>query len=301
MAHIILTGATGSAGAAILSHCLSNASIARVSILSRRDVKLAENQPKAHVFLHHDFEQYPDSLLEQLKGAEGCVWAQGISSRGISEADYTKITYDYPIAAAKAFATLRPKFNFVHLSGEGVDAESEKGMMYSRIKGRTEKNLVEMMKELESLKVYNVRPGVINVQGQYLAQKGVTMWDRFATGVGNLFEVVYKGMVVPAPSLARVMVNLATGDGEPLPKGVGVEGDGRTWCPEQRAEQRAVELSSFDGSRGRKGHCGQEERDGGCEVHLLRRGVELSGIVRLGTGLNVLMYGEIRRRKCRSS
>ncbi|GIZ42923.1 hypothetical protein CKM354_000617000 [Cercospora kikuchii] len=227
MAHIILTGATGSAGAAILSYCLSNASIARVSILSRRDVKLAENQPKAHVILHKDFEQYPETLLEQLKGASGCIWAQGISSRGINEADYAKITFDYPVAAAKAFSTLGPKFNFVYLSGEGVNAESDSGMLYSRIKGKTEKTLLEMMKEHPSLSVYNARPGAINTQGQYLAQRNVKAWDRFATGVGNLFEVVYKGMVVPAPSFAKVMVDLATGDGEPLAPGVGVEGDGR--------------------------------------------------------------------------
>ncbi|KAM3425789.1 hypothetical protein BST61_g7717 [Cercospora zeina] len=227
MAHIILAGATGSAGAAILSHCLSNSSIARVSILSRRDVKLAENQPKAHVIIHDNFEQYPESLLEQLQGAEGCVWAQGISSRGISEADYTKITFDYPITAAKAFATLGPKFNFVHLSGEGVDADSAKGMMYSRVKGKTEKALVEVMKELEGLRIYNARPGVINVEGKYLAQRNVNVLDRFATGVGNLLEVVYKGMVIPAPGLAKVLVDLAIGDGEPLPQGVGIEGDGR--------------------------------------------------------------------------
>ncbi|CAK1356748.1 hypothetical protein CB0940_12036 [Cercospora beticola] len=227
MAHIILTGATGSAGAAILSHCLSDASIARVSILSRRDVKLAENQPKAHVILHKDYHQYPSSVLKQLKGASGCIWAQGISSRGINEADYIEITLQYPLAAAEAFSTLGPKFNFVYISGEGVNAEGPSKMMYSRVKGMAESLLLESMKACPRLRVYNVRPGAINTQGQYLAQRDVKLWDRFATGVSNLFEVVYKGMVVPAPSLAKVLVDLAIGDGEPLAPGVGIEGDGR--------------------------------------------------------------------------
>jgi uncharacterized protein YbjT (DUF2867 family) len=113
MAHIILSGATGTAGAAVLDCALKSPAISRVSVLSRRPVKLAENQPKANVIIHKDFESYPKEVLDQLQGATGCVWAQGISSRGMQEREYEKITLDYPVAAAKAFAGLGPKMNFV--------------------------------------------------------------------------------------------------------------------------------------------------------------------------------------------
>lgn len=113
MAHVILTGATGTAGAAVLDRALRSPAISRVSILSRRPVKRAEGQPKANVIIHKDYESYPQELLDQLQGATGCVWAQGISSRGMKERDYEKITVDYPVAAAKAFAGLGPKMNFV--------------------------------------------------------------------------------------------------------------------------------------------------------------------------------------------
>jgi len=83
--HIILTGATGTCGAAVLQHCLSESAITRLTVLSRRPVSQAEGHAKASVVLHDDFTQYPQTLLEQLKGAEGCVWALGVSSIDVSK------------------------------------------------------------------------------------------------------------------------------------------------------------------------------------------------------------------------
>jgi uncharacterized protein YbjT (DUF2867 family) len=83
--HIILTGATGQCGAAVLQYCLSSPAITRISILSRRPVPLVEGHAKAAVILHEDFTQYPQSLLDKLKGAEGCIWALGVSTAGVSK------------------------------------------------------------------------------------------------------------------------------------------------------------------------------------------------------------------------
>lgn len=80
--HLILTGVTGTCGAAVLKRCLEDPAITRLSILSRRPVAQAEGQAKAKVLLHSDFTQYPPAILDQLKGAEGCIWALGISSSG---------------------------------------------------------------------------------------------------------------------------------------------------------------------------------------------------------------------------
>lgn len=83
--HLILTGATGTCGAAVLKHCLANPAITRLTILSRRPVPHAEGQAKAKVLIHRDFSQYPQSILDQLDGAEGCIWALGISSNGVKK------------------------------------------------------------------------------------------------------------------------------------------------------------------------------------------------------------------------
>ena len=227
MAHIILTGATGSAGAAVLAHALSSPAVSRISILSRRPVKLAEYQPKAKVIIHKDYENYPPEVLEQLNDAKGVIWAQGISSRGMSEADYTKITHDYPIAAAKAFSAVNSQINFVYISGEGADTQEKSSMLFGRVKGRAENALHALQKDYGSLNVSNIRPAMINPQGNYLSERNPTMQDRALTLLGGLFERIWKSGVIPTDKLARVCVDLATGDGEPISAGEGVEADGR--------------------------------------------------------------------------
>jgi len=82
--HLILTGATGLVGSAALQHMLALETVTKVSILSRRPVAMAEGHPKVNTIIHKDFSTYPPEILEQLKGAEGCVWAQGISIISVS-------------------------------------------------------------------------------------------------------------------------------------------------------------------------------------------------------------------------
>jgi uncharacterized protein YbjT (DUF2867 family) len=81
MAHLILTGATGLVGSAALAHILSlpAGQVGKLSILSRRPVPMAEGKPNVDVIIQKDFSSYDPELLEKLKGADGCVWAQGIS------------------------------------------------------------------------------------------------------------------------------------------------------------------------------------------------------------------------------
>lgn len=223
-----MTGATGTAGAAVLNHALNSPAISTISILSRRPVKLADNQPKAKVILHKDFTSYPPDVLEQLKGATGCVWAQGISSRGMQEDEYSKITVDYPLAAATAFAGLGDKMNFVYVSGEGANMDEAKaGQMFGRVKGRAEKRLLELGEERPALHVYNIRPALIDPRGRYLAERSPSLQDRLSTGFGALFERVWSSIVIPTDRLASASVDLAVGDGKPVPEGAGVEAGGR--------------------------------------------------------------------------
>lgn len=236
MAHIILTGATGAAGAAILQYALNSPQISRISILSRRPVALAANQPKATVIVHDNFRQYDQSVLDQLKGATACVWAQGISSRGMSQEAYEEITIDYPLVAAKAFASLgsdatgedKGNMTFVYISGAGAELDEKKAsMMFGRVKGRAEQSLLDLQTELPTLKVYNLRPAMINPEGNYLAERRVSIQDWLSTGFGALFERSWKKYVIPTDGLAKACIGLALGDGAPIAAGDGVEAGGR--------------------------------------------------------------------------
>ena len=83
--HLILTGATGLVGTSALQAMLTKETVTQVSIISRRPVALAEGHEKAKVFIQKDFSSIEPSVLEQLKGANGCVWALGISMNQVSK------------------------------------------------------------------------------------------------------------------------------------------------------------------------------------------------------------------------
>jgi len=232
MVHVILTGATGLVGSAVLAQLLSSTSITRVSILSRSPVAAAKGHTKANVILQSDFSRYPPSVLDQLQGADGCIWAQGKSSVGMTEKDYTELTHDWPMEAAKAFGNTKDRsgkrFNFVYVSGEGADQTQKARAMFGRIKGRAEKDLLDLANGTH-LSVYNLRPA--GIDGSDSASKPERARSMPEAIVGWLYPVI-KAVApkyhTPVDSLAKVAVDLATGDGQPLKLDAGVEADGRT-------------------------------------------------------------------------
>jgi uncharacterized protein YbjT (DUF2867 family) len=94
--HLILTGATGLVGSAVLHHMIVTPSITTVSVLSRRPVPQAEGHKKVKVIIHKDFNSYPSDVLAQLKDADGCVWAQGISATQVSKECVSSPPYYFP-------------------------------------------------------------------------------------------------------------------------------------------------------------------------------------------------------------
>jgi uncharacterized protein YbjT (DUF2867 family) len=86
--HLVLTGATGLVGSAVLHAMLTTESITQITILSRRPVPMAsalESKVKVKVILHTDYTSYPAEILEQLKDAHGVVWAQGCSQNDVDK------------------------------------------------------------------------------------------------------------------------------------------------------------------------------------------------------------------------
>ncbi|KAF5361784.1 hypothetical protein D9756_002536 [Leucocoprinus leucothites] len=231
--HLILTGATGTVGNAVLTHCLASPKITRLSILSRKDFSLPQGEKldttKAEVIVHTNYTEYPPSLLEKLKGSDGCVWAQGISQTQVSKDEYVQITHDYPLAAAKAFSSLSEsgKFNFVYVSGEGADMTEKTFMLFGKIKGRAEKALLSLPSQpvYSALCPFNVRPAhVIPPQHHRPHSLGFKIVE---STLAPLLKTFSPGHTSPTGPLAAVLVDLATGDGKPL-SGDGIEAEGRT-------------------------------------------------------------------------
>ncbi|KAL6306855.1 hypothetical protein BKA93DRAFT_771218 [Sparassis latifolia] len=233
--HIILTGATGTVGAAALRQCLVSPTVTQLSILSRRQFPLPSGNDldvnKAQIIVHEDYAAYPDELLAKLKGAEGCIWAQGVSQNDVNKDEYIHITYDFPLAAAKSFASLSPtdKFNFVYVSGEGADPTEKTLTFYGKIKGRAELALLALPSTpaYSALRIFNVRPGYVDPPNPNRPTSALRNCVVDSVIVSTL-RTLLPGLVTPVGTLGRVLVDLATGDGAALTAASGIEAGGRT-------------------------------------------------------------------------
>ncbi|KAL2816294.1 hypothetical protein BJX63DRAFT_430302 [Aspergillus granulosus] len=250
---LILTGATGLVGSAALNHLLTTSlpagEVSALYILSRSPVPMAENKPNVTVIEHKNFNEYPAELLEKLKGADGCIWAQGISQAQVSKEEYIKITLDYPLAAAEAFAGLSDSFNFVYVSGEGAtQTPGRLTPFFGRIKGQTESALIALAKKYPSLKPYSVRPAYVDCANDPAVREHVMKRpDQQALmkkGLHTIFGPVMRGVFTkshsPTQFLGKYLVELAKGDGRPV-EGEGVVADG--WIVPNVVFRRKVGLS----------------------------------------------------------
>jgi uncharacterized protein YbjT (DUF2867 family) len=154
---VIVFGATGMVGQAVLSQCLGDAGIDEVLVVGRttvgrRDAKLRE-------ILHADFTDFV-SLADDFAGFDACFFCLGVSSVRMKEADYRLITKDFTLAAATVLAEVTPQLVFVYISGMGTDSTEHGRVMWARVKGETENALLGL-----GFRAYAVRPGFIQAVG----------------------------------------------------------------------------------------------------------------------------------------
>jgi nucleoside-diphosphate-sugar epimerase len=126
---VINTGGTGLIGEAVLRHCIQDPSVIRRPL--PKELTSSNNLTN---IIHSDFSTYPDELLDQLSGAEACIWSLGVSLHkgdGTREG-YYDLDVVYTVNAAKAFVEkLQPqlngeKFRFVYVSGMVAERDQEK-------------------------------------------------------------------------------------------------------------------------------------------------------------------------------
>ncbi|TDL15951.1 hypothetical protein BD410DRAFT_795883 [Rickenella mellea] len=212
---LILTGATGAAGLEILRAAIADT----VTILSRRALPASiQPSPKAHVITHGDFASYPPSLLDQIRDHDACIWALGKSANGMTEADYAVLTHDFPVAAITAFksvgmGTTEMPFRFVYVSGEGADQSGKSFMMFARVKGKTEKDLIDFAKSSNgTMKAQNIRPGYFFPSHPDDRQDLRTGFSRFIDRViMPIVKTAAPSMAIDISDLGKVAVEIAKG------------------------------------------------------------------------------------------
>ncbi|WP_396027428.1 NAD-dependent epimerase/dehydratase family protein [Actinomycetospora sp. TBRC 11914] len=117
---IVLTGATGFVGSAVLARLEADPAVTHVSALGRRHA--ATGSPETESIVLDDLTAYPDELLARLAGHAGCIWTLGGKDSDVADpALYTRITHDFTLAFAAATAARVGDYTFCYLSGAGAD------------------------------------------------------------------------------------------------------------------------------------------------------------------------------------
>lgn len=152
--NILLFGPTGMVGQGVLRECLRAQDVARVTTIGRQPT--GQRDPRLHEIVHADLFDYTD-IEAQLRDIDACFFCLGTTSAGTSEADYTRVTCDLTLAAARALVRLNPRMTFVYVSGAGADSSEQGKTMWARVRGKTENALFA----LPFASVCAFRPGII--------------------------------------------------------------------------------------------------------------------------------------------
>jgi uncharacterized protein YbjT (DUF2867 family) len=152
---VILTGTTGMVGEGVLLECLQNPAVEQVLSISRRPS--GHQHPKLRELLHEDFQNLA-SIQDQLRGYNACFFCLGVSSVGMQEPEYRRLTYDLTLHFARTLLTHNgPDLTFCYVSGSGTDDTLRSRQMWARVKGETENEL----RQLGFRQAFMFRPGFL--------------------------------------------------------------------------------------------------------------------------------------------
>jgi len=197
---VVIFGATGMVGQGVLRECLLAPDVEEVVAVIRTPTGL--RHPKLREVTLADFADLTP-IKDDLAGADACFYCLGVSSVGLDEAEYSVISYDFPMAAARMFAEVSPQVTFVYVSGAGTDADSRR--MWSRVKGGAERDIIALLPN-----GYAFRPGLIRpTHGARSKTRFVNSIYTATAPLLTLLERVAPKYVTSSDRLGRAMLHAA--------------------------------------------------------------------------------------------
>ncbi|MCU1291155.1 MAG: epimerase [Bryobacterales bacterium] len=141
-------------GQGVVRECLLDPHVDMVQTIGRSLTGL--QHPKLREIVHADLWHY-ESIEAALSGFDACFFCLGVSSAGMKQQEYERITCGITLAAADTLARLNPQMTFIYVSGAGTDSSERGKVAWARIKGRTENALLRFPFKA----AYMFRPGFI--------------------------------------------------------------------------------------------------------------------------------------------
>ena|SRR5258708_11631115 len=149
---VVITGATGMVGEGVLHECLLHPDVEHVSVINRKPGGVSH--PKLKEIIHRDFHNL-SPIEDQLRNSNACFFCLGVSSVGLNESEYSRLTYDLTLHVAETIVKQNPGMTFCYVSGAATDSSEHGKRMWARVKGRTENKLMQ----LAFKRAYMFRPG----------------------------------------------------------------------------------------------------------------------------------------------
>ena len=199
---VIVFGATGMIGQGVLRECLLDPDVERVLVIGRAPT--GQRHDKLVEIVHADlFDLTP--IEAELAGWDACFFCLGISSAGMKEADYTRVTYDLTLAVAEVLARRNPAMSFVYVSGAGTDGSERGRSMWARVKGKTENALMR----LPFKAAYMFRPGYVQPQHGIVSKTRLYRMVYAVVGwMYPLWNALFPGLVTTTEKVGRAMLHV---------------------------------------------------------------------------------------------
>ena len=195
---VILFGATGMVGQGVLRECLRDETVDNVLVIGRNSI--GQTHPKLRELRRPDMFDFGGVAVE-LQGYDACFFCLGVSAAGMSETDYTRLTYDLTLGWAKVLARINPAMTFIYVSGAGTGGKA----MWAQVKGRTENALLELFPN-----AYMFRIGALRAMHGEVSK---TRWTRIFYGVSRplwpLLQSIAPGAMITTEELGRAMIRVA--------------------------------------------------------------------------------------------
>ena len=194
-------GATGMVGQAVLRECLADGRITEVITVGRRPAP--QQHPKLTQLVAPDLFDLTD-IVDRLTDFDACLFCLGVSSVGMKEPAYRRVTQDLTLSIAGVLLPRNPDLVFEYVSGEGTDSSEQGRTMWARVKGATENAVMSRPGG------YAIRPGFI--QPLPGVRSKTPLYAALYRSSGLLYPLlrrVIPSKVLTSDELSRAMVRIA--------------------------------------------------------------------------------------------
>lgn len=201
---LILFGATGMVGAGVLREALAAAEVEAVLTVGRRSCGVSH--PKLRELIIPDLFDFA-AVEDQLVGWDACIWAVGISSVGLDEAVYARVTEELTLSWARALLRLNPGFSFCYCSAAGAGGRS----MWARVRQRVEDALRAMpFRHAGAVRPAFIRPGP-GIRSRTRLYQAALVVLRPIFPLFTLFARVFPSLFTTSERLGRAMLRVVEG------------------------------------------------------------------------------------------